>query len=666
MTTYFTKEPLGSTSPYVLFDNSQNFDYALNDITQAIWKDRFGRNRKTYWGWEQESAAQLLNQQQRFNTFIQSSGYKVIGEYTAGPLTLTEYNQLIRYQDAFWKLTATTDIPYTTTGNDAASWANDSLHFVSVGDAALRQELAAPGGVSLIGPGVMSRGIDKFSIFGGNLGENATPGLRVDLNTLTGLSTGNGNFLNMIFIPYDQLDTTGKVAGQMIDHRFGGGAGGRHGFMSRLIQSSPQLSTTNDQNYVAVVAQVLCDAGDPIETSTGSVLFASESFAESRTDTGKVRAVIGSLHEAGVSGTVIPLDRIGVQVTSQGTENATRVDAAIGVSSGTSRAAWKNGIKFSNVTGGQVFDSTSCAIILDPESKSQPNMTLDAIIKVKSSDVTFNNIIDTPRLKLSQSGLDINLSSSYIKLGGTVASNTPYVSFRSGATAAPGFDSRFIAIGGNGSDAGGSLQAQCSTLIVSGTLRPSSANTSLCGTTSQPWSGGFTQTAFTVTSDERSKVNLTPFIITPKDPSMNTSSDGETEMHALLDAWGEVDYFTYQFVDRVEEKGEDGARWHFGVVAQRVVEALTSHGLRWDKYAFICYDEWDAEQEVINTIPAVLDDDGNVLEPERVEIIQSAREAGNKYGIRYEEALILEAALQRRNYERLAARIEALEGASHV
>ncbi|MEG9767514.1 hypothetical protein V6X15_20760, partial [Enterobacter hormaechei] len=151
MTTYFTKEPLGSTSPYVLFDNAQNFDYALNDITQAIWKDRFGRNRKTYWGWEQESAAQLLSQEQRFNTFIQNSGYDVIGEYTAGPLTISEYNQLIRYNNELWKLKATTDVPFTTTGNDAASWVNDSAHFVSVGDAALRQELASPGGGNIPG-----------------------------------------------------------------------------------------------------------------------------------------------------------------------------------------------------------------------------------------------------------------------------------------------------------------------------------------------------------------------------------------------------------------------------------------------------------------------------------------------------------------------------------
>ncbi|MDU7097630.1 MAG: phage tail protein [Enterobacter sp.] len=194
-----------------------------------------------------------------------------------------------------------------------------------------------------------------------------------------------------------------------------------------------------------------------------------------------------------------------------------------------------------------------------------------------------------------------------------------------------------------------------------GDLRPDAANTRFIGSGSLPYSGGFTQTAFTVTSDERHKANITPFIVTSDERRMELPGLSEAEMDALLDAWGEVDYFTYQFVDRVEEKGEDNARWHFGVVAQRVVEALTNHGLRWDKYAFICYDEWDAEQEVIEVIPAVLDNDGNVLEPERVEIIQAAREAGNKYGIRYEQVLVIEAAWQRRNYQRLLPRIEALE-----
>lgn len=150
MTTYFTKKPLGSTSPYDLFDNAQNFDIAVNSITAAIWKDRFGNDRKTYWGMEQQFSAQLLGQEQRFNLFIQSSGYQVIGDYVDGPLTVTEYNQLIRYGDELWKLTSATELPYTTAGNTDETWvATDAEHFVSVGDAALRQQISEPYGATI-------------------------------------------------------------------------------------------------------------------------------------------------------------------------------------------------------------------------------------------------------------------------------------------------------------------------------------------------------------------------------------------------------------------------------------------------------------------------------------------------------------------------------------
>ena len=130
---------------------------------------------------------------------------------------------------------------------------------------------------------------------------------------------------------------------------------------------------------------------------------------------------------------------------------------------------------------------------------------------------------------------------------------------------------------------------------------------------------------------------------------------------AMLDAAAEVDWVQYQYLDRVEAKGPDGARWHFGAVAQRYVEAFQRHGLDAHDFGFICYDEWEAKDAVINTIPAVFDDDGNEIEPERIEVVSEAIEAGSRYGIRYEEALALEAALQRRNYHRLLARVEALE-----
>lgn len=83
---------------------------------------------------------------------------------------------------------------------------------------------------------------------------------------------------------------------------------------------------------------------------------------------------------------------------------------------------------------------------------------------------------------------------------------------------------------------------------------PSTANTGLLGTSTKPFSGGFVQTALTVTSDEQEKTRPAPF------------------NDALLDAWQEVEYCQYQYIDRVITKGDDGARWHFGLVAQRAEE----------------------------------------------------------------------------------------------
>lgn len=80
----------------------------------------------------------------------------------------------------------------------------------------------------------------------------------------------------------------------------------------------------------------------------------------------------------------------------------------------------------------------------------------------------------------------------------------------------------------------------------------------------------------------------------------------------------------FKFNAAMAEKGADGARLHFGASAQQVGEILTAHGLDPEKYAFFCYDEWDAEQ-------AVYDEEGRLMRP--------AIEAGNRYGLRYEELL---------------------------
>lgn len=208
-----------------------------------------------------------------------------------------------------------------------------------------------------------------------------------------------------------------------------------------------------------------------------------------------------------------------------------------------------------------------------------------------------------------------------------------YIAVRPQATANP------PALGVAGSDADIDLRLSpkgAGTVRVDTAITPTSPNTNTVGSATRPWSGGFTQTAYTVTSDEDCK----------SDPLEITD--------AILDAAEEVQLVQYQYLDRIEEKGNDGARWHFGAIAQRYVEAFERHGLDAHRFGFICYDEWGDS-------PAVIDEDtGDVITP--------AIEAGSRYGIRYEEMLVMEAALQRRNYARLldkyetlAARINALE-----
>lgn len=259
-------------------------------------------------------------------------------------------------------------------------------------------------------------------------------------------------------------------------------------------------------------------------------------------------------------------------------------------------------------------------------------------------------------------------------------------------------------------------------VIAKGNLAPLNGNTYSCGTALKPWSGGFTQAAFTVTSDERAKTKPEQFT------------------DAMLDAAAEVEWVLFQYLDRVEDKGEDGARWHFGAIAQRFVEAFKKHGLDPFRFAFICYDEWEDQYVKVQTnegetvtktravsqpvmvattrevmVDDVLEDgtkikkatmeeyqtpkliqvyifneDGSprldnngvrcfVMEPVMEDIIEEYTEpappeyvdvletsAGSRYCIRYDQAIILKQKQIERDHKRqidaLVARIEALEG----
>ncbi len=159
-------------------------------------------------------------------------------------------------------------------------------------------------------------------------------------------------------------------------------------------------------------------------------------------------------------------------------------------------------------------------------------------------------------------------------------------------------------------------------------LRPNGDDTRDLGTSSRRWKQLYAGTTTIATSDERAKQGI------------------ESVPDAVLDAWGEVEFYRYKFNDAVEQKGFDAARYHTGVVAQRIMSVFTAHGLNAADYGLLCYDEWEAEPEEV-------DENGDIVTP--------AIEAGNRYAVRYEECLCMEAAYQRKRADRMEARLAALE-----
>lgn len=161
MATTPTNKPIPSEDPRDLKFNAGKIDEEVNGSAD-YYIDRFGAQRLTNTGRnnqfqaaqddrEEEFVASQEDKEARFQQFLLSSGYQFLGDYENGPYTINELNQVIRYQGELWRLNAATNAPYTTTGIDSTSWAVDVTHLVSVGDAALRQELASVNGASLIG-----------------------------------------------------------------------------------------------------------------------------------------------------------------------------------------------------------------------------------------------------------------------------------------------------------------------------------------------------------------------------------------------------------------------------------------------------------------------------------------------------------------------------------
>ncbi|MFZ8683923.1 hypothetical protein [Klebsiella pneumoniae] len=162
---YLTRDPVPSADMRNVFDNAQNLDLALNDLTSSLWTDRLGRSRMSWFGlesafsvklsdFESRFTSQIVEQEatfdasqadkeNRFQHFLASSGYVFLGDYENGPFQFSALNQYIRYNKQYYRLNAATDVGFTTTGTDATSFANDVTHFVLMDGDTLRQNLGS-------------------------------------------------------------------------------------------------------------------------------------------------------------------------------------------------------------------------------------------------------------------------------------------------------------------------------------------------------------------------------------------------------------------------------------------------------------------------------------------------------------------------------------------
>ncbi|MCZ0886518.1 tail fiber domain-containing protein, partial [Raoultella ornithinolytica] len=117
-------------------------------------------------------------------------------------------------------------------------------------------------------------------------------------------------------------------------------------------------------------------------------------------------------------------------------------------------------------------------------------------------------------------------------------------------------------------------------------LYPTAAAAYSIGTTSLPINNIYLQNSPIIISDATHKVS---------------AQDVEA---LLISAVGSVKFQMWKMKKAVAEKGEDAARWHVGVIAQQVRDALTAAGLDWTSYGLITYEEVEIE--------VVRDSDGNL------------------------------------------------------
>ena len=512
----------------------------------------------------------------------------------------------------------------------------------------LRDELAAAGGAGLVGPGVMTRGVDKFSILQGRPGEqfgaDITRGIGIQLSepiTGSGLTVNTAKF-NYIRIDDDRFNAVDdlvpgtKVDGLLLNHKFGGAGtkGGRHAAEFILEQTGLTDSTNTDRNYVGCVGFATSSTGDggtDLPTAKGAY-FGGNFYGTLTPGAMYTLNVTGAEFNVGIPDGASSNIRTGLQIGGTKAKRGDVIDAAISVGNMGSACTWRTGIVFGPQNGGDVFGTDSRVISVDCD-------TIDRVLSLGSL-TNVNHIIYHNKVKLTTKALLLEDVGAYVAIGAPGTASTLQTLYRSSGLS-PTYDARVLVSGGNVTDGQGNYEIKAGIVTYNCTQRPTSDNAYDYGTASLRGRTAYFGTGTINTSDAREKTVPLPID------------------DAVLDAWGDVQLVTFQWLASIQQKGDDVARWHFGVIAQQVRDSFAARGLDGTRYGLLCYDEWEATPETTAIVPAVLDEDSNIITPERIEVTQEAMPAGNRWGIRADQCLFLEAAYQRRRCDRIEARLLA-------
>ena len=154
MSTYKTKNPLGSAAVKDLYDNAENVDKFVNDRTKEELEDRLGVLRKTWHGMEMIFSRFIDYITGRGEQAVAAIGWQELGNWAVG-LAVDNRQQIVYYNGSWYKYLG--ELEHVIAGdspeNDGGVWsaANPTGKWSNIGDAALRSNLGSGDGQKLVG-----------------------------------------------------------------------------------------------------------------------------------------------------------------------------------------------------------------------------------------------------------------------------------------------------------------------------------------------------------------------------------------------------------------------------------------------------------------------------------------------------------------------------------